>query len=177
MDKLHAITENITKHDDSLFTVDRKLKTGLNCLHNFKKEKRHYIKSSVRKDVLHLVEDLGRVMAKYKATYQIGIKSTTSETRKRKTRRKRGSSQLVKTVGKKHALFSVPWEEPPLLRVLVLTVSNGKQLIVKTYIFFCLNDRQGMLARPLQGKLFCQRSPGDYLGLLHLRVNKLTTVL
>ena len=147
LDKLHAITENITKHDDSLFTVDRKLKTGLNCLHNFKKEKRHYIKSSVRKDVLHLVEDLGRVMAKYKATYQIGIKSTTSETRKRKTRRKRGSSQLVKTVGKKHALFSVPWEEPPLLRVLVLTVSNGKQLIVKTYIFFasttdkaCLRD-------------------------------------
>ena len=82
-----------------------------------------------------LFEYLGRVMAKYKATYQIGIKSTTSEARKRKTRRKRGSSQLVKTEGKKHALFSVPWEEPPLLRVLVLTVSNGKQLIVKTYIF------------------------------------------
>ena len=29
----------------------------------------HYIKSGVEKDVLHLVEDLDRVMAKYKATY------------------------------------------------------------------------------------------------------------
>ena len=38
-------------------------------------------------------------------------------------------------------------------------------------------DRQGMLARPLQGKLFRQGSPGDCLGLLHLRVNELTTVL
>ena len=29
----------------------------------------HYIKSGVEKDVLHLVEDLDRVMAKYKTTY------------------------------------------------------------------------------------------------------------
>ena len=67
LDKLHAITENITKHDDSLFTEGGKPKTGLNCLHNFNNEKRHYIKSGVEKDVLHLVEDLDRVMAKYKA--------------------------------------------------------------------------------------------------------------
>ena len=33
-----------------------KLKTGLNCLHNFINEKRHYIKSGVEKDILHLVE-------------------------------------------------------------------------------------------------------------------------
>ena len=85
LNKLHEITENITS--DSLFTEGRKLKTGLNCLHNFKKEKRHYIKSGVGKDVLHLVEDLDRLMAKYKATYQIGIKSTTSEARKRKKQR------------------------------------------------------------------------------------------
>ena len=32
LDKLHAITENITKHDDSLFMEGGKLKTGLNCL-------------------------------------------------------------------------------------------------------------------------------------------------
>ena len=57
LDKLHAITENITKHDDSLFTEGGKPKTGLNCLHNFNNEKRHYIKSGVEKDVLHLVED------------------------------------------------------------------------------------------------------------------------
>ena len=66
MDKLHAITEKITKLDDSLLTEGGKLKTGLNCLHNFINEKRHYIKSGVEKNILHLVEDLGRVMAKYK---------------------------------------------------------------------------------------------------------------
>ena len=66
--------------------------------------------------MLHLVEDLERVMAKYNATYQIGTKSTTCEARKRKERRKkkgeRGSSQLVKTEEKEDALFSVLWEEP-----------------------------------------------------------------
>ena len=34
-----------------------------------------------------------------------------------------------------------------------------------------------MPERPLQGKLFYQGSPGDCLGLLHLRVNEFTTVL
>ena len=67
--KLLAITEKMTKHDDSLFTEDGKLKTGLNCLHNFNNEKRHYVKSRVVKDVLHLLEDLDRAMAGYKATY------------------------------------------------------------------------------------------------------------
>ena len=102
-----------------------KLTTGLNCLHSFNNEKRHHIKSGVEKDVLHLVEDLHRLMAKYKATYQIGTKSTTSEARKTKEHRKKGekkrSSQLVKTEEKKHALFFVSWEEPPLLRTLTRT--------------------------------------------------------
>ena len=71
-----------------------KLKTGLNCLHNFNNEKRHYIKSGVEKDVLHLVEDL---IAKYKATYQIGTKSTTSEARKRKEHRKKGEKRKLAT--------------------------------------------------------------------------------
>ena len=97
MDKLHAITENITKHDDSLFMEGGKLKNGLNCLHNFNNEKRHYIKSGVEKDVLHLVEDLHRLMAKYKATYQIGTKSTTSEARKRKEHRKKGEKRKLAT--------------------------------------------------------------------------------
>ena len=67
------------KHDDSLFIEGGKLKTGLNCLHNFNNENQQ---SGVEKDLLHLVEDLDRVMAKYKATYQIGTKSTTSGARK-----------------------------------------------------------------------------------------------
>ena len=50
---------------DSLFTEGGKLKTGLNCLHNFNNENRHYFNYGVEKDVLHLVEDLDRVMAKY----------------------------------------------------------------------------------------------------------------
>ena len=70
-----------------------KLKTGLNCLHNFNNEKRHYIKSGVEKDVLHLIEDLHRFMAKYKATYQIGTKSTTSEEKKERAQKKRGKEE------------------------------------------------------------------------------------
>ena len=94
MDQLHAITENMTKHDDSLFMEGGKLKTGLNCLHNFNNEKRHYIKSGVEKDVLHLVEDL---IAKYKATYQLCTKSTTPEARKRKEHRKKGEKRKLAT--------------------------------------------------------------------------------
>ena len=37
----------------------------------------------------YVVEDLDRVMAKYKATYQTGTKSTTSQARKRKDQRKK----------------------------------------------------------------------------------------
>ena len=59
---------------------------------------------------------------------------------KGKSRETRGSSQLVKTGQKKHALLSVPCEEPPLLRVLALTVYNWKKLIVKPYI--CLPQKQ-----------------------------------
>ena len=57
-------------------------------------------------------------MAKYRASYQIDTKSTTSEARKRKEqrkwkeeKRKRRSSQLSKTEEKEDALFSVPWEK------------------------------------------------------------------
>ena len=138
LDKLHTITENINKHDNCLFSQCGKLKTGLNCLHNLNNEKRHCINSGVDKAVLYVVEELDRVMAKYKATYQTGTKSTTSQARKRKDQRKkkgeRGTSQIVKTLEKEHALFSVPSEETPLLRTLsrtYLVFYDRKQLIMK----------------------------------------------
>ena len=56
---------------------------------------------------------------------------------------KRGSSQLVKTVEKRNALFFVSWEDPPLLRTLSRHIwysPTGKQLIVKPYN--CLPQRQ-----------------------------------
>ena len=107
--KTNPHDDNNISHDDNLSLQNvANLKTGLNCLHNFNNEKQHYIKSGVEKDVLHLVEDLDRVMAKYEATYQIGTKSTTSEARKRKEHRKKGkrdSMQLVKTEEKEHAFI------------------------------------------------------------------------
>ena len=137
--------------------------------------------------MLHLVEDLDRVMAKYRASYQIDTKSTTSEARKRKEqrkwkeeKRKRGSSQLSKTEEKEDALFSVPWEKSSLQRTLsrtYLAFPNWKQLIVKPYI--CLPQRQTRhaCARPLHCKLLRLGRPGDCLGLPHLWMNELTTVL
>ena len=112
------LQKKITKLDDSLLTEGGKLKTGLNCLRNFINEKRHYIKSGVEKDILHLVEDLGRVMAKYKATDHIHLASSPQHLKQRKGKNRekkgrRGSSQLVKTGEKEHALFSVLAEEPP----------------------------------------------------------------
>ena len=65
----------LEKHDNSLFTDNGKLKTGLSCLHNINAEQRHSIKSQVGLNVLHLVEDLDRVMAKYKAAFSIAAKS------------------------------------------------------------------------------------------------------
>ena len=89
LDKLHAITENITKHDDSIFTEGGKPKIGLNCLHNFNNEKRHYIKSGVEKDVLHLGEDLDRVMAKYKANMKLAPGPQHLKQEKEKAEKKR----------------------------------------------------------------------------------------
>ena len=100
----------------------------------------------------------------------------------REKKRKRGSSQLVITKEKEHALFSVLWEEPPLLRTLSRTLffnwyspTGNSWLWNPSFVY--LKDRQGMIARPLQGKLFCQGNPGDCLELLHLRVHELKTVL
>ena len=152
LDNILAIIENITKHDDSLFIEGGRLKTGLNCLHNFNNEKRNYIKSGVEKDVLHLVEDLDRVMAKYKATYQIGTKSTTSEARKGKSREKKREKRKLATGErnrrKRGCLISVLWEEPaPPLRTLRRTY-----LVFPNWKLVFLKDRQGMLAKPLQGQ-------------------------
>ena len=95
-------------------------------------------------------------------------------------KRKRGSSQLSKTEEKEDALFSVPWEKSSLQRTLsrtYLAFPNWKQLIVKPYI--CLPQRQTRhaFARPLHCKLLHLGRPRDCLGLPHLWVNELTTVL
>ena len=97
LDKLHAITENITKNDDSLFTEGGKLNTEWPKLPSqFQQwETTLYQDWLIEKDVLHLVEDLDRVMAKYKATYQIGTKFTTSEARKRKEQKKKGGKRKL----------------------------------------------------------------------------------
>ena len=78
------LQKKITKLDDNLLTEGGKLKTGLNCLHNFINEKRHFIKSGVEKDILHLVKNLGRVMAKYKATYHIHLALSPQHLKQRK---------------------------------------------------------------------------------------------
>ena len=184
LDKILAIIENITKHDESLFIEGGRLKTGLNCLHNFNNEKRNYIKSGVEKDVLHLVEDLDRVMAKYKATYQIGTKSTTSEARKRKEQRKKRKNRKLATGErnrrKRGCLISVLWEEPPLLRTLrrtYLVFPNWKLVFFFFFFFFISKTDKACLQNLCRGNRFCQGSPGDCLVFLHLRVNELKTVL
>ena len=88
-DELNAVVTKLGKHDNSLFTDNGKLNTGLSCLHNFNAEQRHSIKSQVGLNVLHLVEDLDRVMAKYKATFPIGAKSKASKSRKKKEQKKK----------------------------------------------------------------------------------------
>ena len=47
------------------------------------------IKSQVGLNVLHVVEDLDRVMAKYKATFPIGAKSKAFKSRKKKEQKKK----------------------------------------------------------------------------------------
>ena len=151
--KLHVITENITKHDDSLSKEGGKPKTGLNCLYNFNNEKRHY---------------------KYKASYQIGTKSTTSEARKRKEQRRwKGEKRRLTACENRrkracpvfHTLGGVPLAKDFEPDIFGIGPTGNSWLWNSTF------------ARPLQGKLFRQGSPGDCLGLLHLRVNELTTVL
>ena len=95
--KLHVITENITKHDDSLSKEGGKPKTGLNCLHNLNNEKRHY---------------------KYKASYQIGTKSTNiwSKKKERAKKVKRGkeeSHSLWKQKKKSMPCFPFPERSTP----------------------------------------------------------------
>ena len=125
-----------------------KLKTGLKCLHNFNVQwETTLFKSGVAKDVLHLVEELHRLMAKYKATDQIGTKSTTTEARKRKGhRKKRGKEEarnLWKLKRKRMPYFSFPGRSRPcwgLWAGHIWYSPTGKQLIVKPYI--CLPQRQ-----------------------------------
>ena len=114
------------------------------------------ISSLVLKRMLHLVEDLDRVIAKWKATDQIGTKSTTSETKKREagSRVKRGEEKAPSLwIQKKKSTPYFPFPgrspllPPPLppalartLRRTYLVFPHWKQLIVKPYI--CLSQRQ-----------------------------------
>ena len=86
-------------------------------------------------------------MAKYKATYQIGTNSTTSEARKRKGhRKKRGKEEarnLWKLKRKRMPYFSFPGRSRPcwgLWAGHIWYSPTGKQLIVRPYI--CLPQRQ-----------------------------------
>ena len=108
----------------------------------------------------------------------------TSEARKRKEQRrwKEEKRNLTACENRRkracpvfHSLRGVPLAkdfEPDIFGILQLETVD-----CETLHLFTPKDRQGMLTRPLQGKLFRQGSPGDCLGLLHLRVNELTTVL
>ena len=84
-DKLNAVVTKLEKHDNSLFTDNGKLKTGLSCLHNFNAEQRYSIKS----------QDLDRVMAKYKATFLIGAKSKAPKSRKKKEQKKKREKKRI----------------------------------------------------------------------------------
>jgi len=119
-------------------------------------------------------------MAKYKASY---IKLAPSPQRlkqeKGKSRegekRKRGSSQLVKTEEKENALFSVPWEESPLAEDFETDIFSILRLETVDceilHLFTSKTDKACLRASPLQGKLLRPGRRGDCLGLLHLRVN------
>ena len=93
--KLNAVVTKLEKHDKSLFTDIGKLKTGLSCLHNFRAEQRHSIKSQFGLNVLHSVKDLDRVMTKYKAAFPIAAKSKASKSRKKKEQKKKREKRRI----------------------------------------------------------------------------------
>ena len=103
-------------------------------------------------------------------------KSRESEKRKRG---KEEAHSFRKQKKKRMPYFPFPGRSPPCRRTLsiYLAFPNWKQLIVKPYI--CLPQRQTRhaCARPLHCKLLRLGRPGDCLGLPHLWVNELTTVL
>ena len=86
-------------------------------------------------------------------------------------KRKRGSSQLVKTEEKEHALFCVLWEESPLAEDFEPDIFGilRLELIVKPYICLPQRHTKHAGARPLQGKRLRPGRLGDCLELL--RVN------
>ena len=110
----------------------------------------------------------------YKASYQIGTKSTNiwSKKKERAEKVKKGKEKfhsLWKQKKKSMPCFPFPGRSTPCKGLwaghIWYSPTGNSWLWNSTF------------ARPLQGKLFRQGSPGDCLGLLHLRVNELTTVL
>ncbi|KXJ16276.1 hypothetical protein AC249_AIPGENE28286 [Exaiptasia diaphana] len=94
--KIQDIADKISKHDNSLFSVNTgKLKTGLSCHHSFNNDKRYYITSGIGKDVDRLIEDLDNAFAKYRSAYHIGSKSKASKARKKKEQRKKAKKRKL----------------------------------------------------------------------------------
>lgn len=90
----------------------------------------------------------------------------------------------MNTEEKEHALFSVPWEEPPSPRLGedfetdIFGIPPLETVDCETlYLFISKTDKACFGNLCMQGKPFRQGSPGERLGLLHLRVKELTTVL
>ena len=113
---------------------------------------------------------LRTVMAKYKATYQIDTKSTTSEARKRKEQRKKvGKRKLAACENRRkkaclifRSLGGAPLAEdfaPDIFGISQLETVDCETLhLSRTFVY--LKDRQCMLARHLQGKLLsCTFAP------------------
>ena len=106
------------------------------------------------------------MIAKYKASYQIGAKSTTSEARKKKEQRKKGEKaearNLLKQKKKSMPYFLFPGRSPPCRGLwaghIWFSPTGNSWLWNPTFVY--RKDRQGgMLARSLLGKLLRQGSP------------------
>ena len=106
-------------------------------------------------------------MAKYKATYQIGSMQVHNIWSKKKDwaekkRQREEVFSLWKQKKKSMPHFPFPAREWGLWAGHIWCSPTGKSWLWNpTFVY--LKDRQGMLSRPLQVKLFCQGSSGDII--------------
>ena len=118
-------------------------------------------------------------MAKYKASYQLGTKSTTSEARKRKEQRrwKEEKRKLTACENRRKRECLIFRSLGGVSPCRGLWAGHIWYSPLDSWLwnptFICLPQRhtKHACARPLQGKLLRPGRPGDCLGLLHLRVN------
>ena len=83
----------------------------------------------------------------------------------------------MKTEKKEACLIFRSLRGAPLAESIGTNSLQLEKVDCETLHLFTSKTDEVLLVRPLKDKLFCQGSPGDCLGLLHLRVNELTTVL